>query len=154
MDTVDNNLSSNCIKTGCELNAVYTACDVAGYIGSVGLLQVIKRVVETLRQSNPDLVYVCDPVLGDDGKLYLPAEMVDLYKSDILHLASIITPNQFEAEQLTGSKISTEQEALQACQYLLKQGPQAVVSGSKLRIPSSIASFAHWFGHLYIASLS
>lgn len=99
----------------------------AGYIGSVGLLQVIKRVVQTLRQKNPELVYVCDPVLGDDGKLYLPPEMVTLYKTELLQLASVITPNQFEAEQLTGRKVKTEQEALQACHFLLDQGPQTVV---------------------------
>lgn len=46
----------------------------------MGLLQVIKRVVLALRAVNPGLVYVCDPVLGDDGKLYLPAQMVDLYR--------------------------------------------------------------------------
>ena len=102
----------------------------AGYIGSVGLLQVIKRVVQTLRQINSDLVYVCDPVLGDDGKLYLPLEMVTLYKTELLQLASVITPNQFEAEQLTGREVRTEQEALQACHYLLDQGPQSVVRHS------------------------
>ena len=100
----------------------------AGYIGSVGLLQVIKRVVQTLRKINPDLIYVCDPVLGDDGKLYLPADMVELYRSDVLHLASVITPNQFETEQLTGREVKTEQEALEACHWLLEQGPSTVVS--------------------------
>ncbi len=99
----------------------------AGYIGSVGLLQVIKRVVQTLRQTNPDLVYVCDPVLGDDGKLYLPPEMVTLYRTELLQLASVITPNQFEAEQLTGRGVKTEEDALQACHHMLDQGPGTVV---------------------------
>ena len=100
----------------------------AGYIGSVGLLDTIKRVVDSLRQENPDLIYVCDPVLGDEGRLYLPGEMVGLYKSDILPIASLITPNQFEAEQLTGASVQTEQEALQACNTLLDRGPKTVVS--------------------------
>lgn len=83
--------------------------------------------MQTLRQTNRDLVYVCDPVLGDNGKLYLPLEMVTLYKTELLQLASVITPNQFEAEQLTGREVKTEQEALQACHLLLDQGPQTVV---------------------------
>lgn len=91
------------------------------------MLQVIKKVVKTLREVNADLIYVCDPVLGDDGKLYLPSEMVELYKTDVLHLATVITPNQFEAEQLAGRDVKTEQEALQACQFLLQQGPKTVV---------------------------
>ncbi len=64
----------------CSLEASDCVLDSTGYIGSVGLLQVIKRVVLALRDVNPELVYVCDPVLGDDGKLYLPAQMVDLYR--------------------------------------------------------------------------
>jgi pyridoxine kinase len=102
-----------------------------GYIGSVGLLQVIKRVVLALRASNPGLVYVCDPVLGDDGKLYLPEEMVDVYRSEVMQLATVLTPNQFEAELLTGTRIRTEQDALHACVVLLKSGPKTVVSHPK-----------------------
>lgn len=100
----------------------------AGYIGSVGLLEVIKRVVLTLREYNQNLSYVCDPVLGDDGKLYLPAEMVPLYSKELVSVATVLTPNQFEAEQLTGQEIRTEQQALQACRSLLQQGPSTVVS--------------------------
>lgn len=85
-------------------------------------------MVQTLRKANPALIYVCDPVLGDDGKLYLPSEMVTLYRSELLQLASILTPNQFEAEQLAGREIKTEQDALEACHHLLDQGPTTVVS--------------------------
>ena len=65
--------------------------------------------------------------MGDDGKLYLPAEMVPLYRSNVVPLATVITPNQFEAEQLTEQPIKTEQDALKACQALLQRGPQTVV---------------------------
>ena len=85
-------------------------------------------MIEVLREQNPELVYVCDPVLGDEGRLYLPGEMVGLYKSDLLPLATLLTPNQFEAEQLTGAPVTTEQEALQACHALLAKGPKTVVS--------------------------
>ena len=29
---------------------------------------------------NPELQYVCDPVLGDDGRCYVPEELVEMYK--------------------------------------------------------------------------
>jgi pyridoxal/pyridoxine/pyridoxamine kinase len=41
---------------------------------------------------------VCDPVMGDNGKMYVPKELLAIYKDTILPLADIITPNQFEAE--------------------------------------------------------
>ena len=43
-------------------------------------------------------VSVCDPVMGDDGKMYVPAELLDVYRDKIVPLADIISPNQFEAE--------------------------------------------------------
>lgn len=51
---------------------------LTGYVGSITLLEAIVRVHQRLRaaQSDPErLVYVCDPVLGDLGKLYVPMEL-------------------------------------------------------------------------------
>ena len=51
---------------------------------------------------------MCDPVLGDDGKLYVPADLVPIYRDEALPLASILTPNGFEVEQLTGQTLRRE----------------------------------------------
>ena len=40
---------------------------------------------------------VCDPVMGDEGRLYVAPEMVDAYRTDLLPLASVIVPNQVRA---------------------------------------------------------
>lgn len=42
------------------------------------------------------MLTVCDPVMGDNGKLYVPEELVNIYKNEIVPLADIVTPNQFE----------------------------------------------------------
>jgi pyridoxine kinase len=39
---------------------------------------------------------VCDPVLGDDGKMYVPETFVSLYREKLLPFADIATPNQTE----------------------------------------------------------
>lgn len=57
-------------------------------------------------------------VLGDDGRLYVPAENVDIYREEVLPLATMITPNQFEAELLSGVTIVTEEDAVRACMAL------------------------------------
>ena len=54
-------------------------------------------MVDRLRQINPDLVYILDPVMGDDGKIYVSPEVVPIYKS-LLPRANCATPNHFEAE--------------------------------------------------------
>ena len=84
-------------------------------------------VYAALRAENPSLVFVCDPVLGDNGKLYVPAELVDVYKSEMIQLATILTPNQFECEQLTGRSVGTLVEACTAALALHVKGPRVVV---------------------------
>lgn len=42
---------------------------------------------------SPEVKYVCDPVMGDDGKFYVPQELVELFKTKIIPKAYMITPN-------------------------------------------------------------
>lgn len=130
---------------GLEANdLLYYTHLLTGYIGSLSFLECVLRVVEKLRSVNPNLIYVCDPVMGDEGTFYIPQNLVPVYREKVLHLASIVTPNQFEAEKLTGCSIKTEGDALQACKLLHSAGPSKVVitslemNGSLLLIGSSM----------------
>nr|CAD1838416.1 unnamed protein product [Ananas comosus var. bracteatus] len=100
---------------------------LSGYIGSVSFLNTILKVVERLRSINPALIYVCDPVMGDEGKLYVPQELVSVHREKVVPVASMLTPNQFEAELLTGLRITSEQDGLAACNILHAAGPPKVV---------------------------
>ena len=73
------------------------------------------------------MVYVCDPVLGDNDKFYVPQELIPLYQKDILPKAHIITPNQFEAEKLSEQEIKSEEDALTVLDKLHAMGPPIVV---------------------------
>ncbi|KDR24208.1 Pyridoxal kinase [Zootermopsis nevadensis] len=103
---------------------------LTGYIGSTGFLKYIVQVVKQLRQVNPDLVYVCDPVMGDNGKMYVPKELLEIYKDTILPLADIITPNQFEAELLSGKEIKSADDAWAAVEHFHKKGCRTIVLSS------------------------
>ena len=97
---------------------------LTGYIGAASFL----REVLQLRQMLPaSCCYVCDPVLGDNGHLYVPEDLVAVYRSDVLQHVSILTPNQFEAELLTQASISSIDEAAAACDKLHSMGPKIVV---------------------------
>ncbi|KAE8718731.1 hypothetical protein F3Y22_tig00109992pilonHSYRG00040 [Hibiscus syriacus] len=39
--------------------------------------------------------------MGDEGKLYVPEDLVSVYREKVVPVASMLTPNQFEAELLT-----------------------------------------------------
>ncbi|KAJ8761323.1 hypothetical protein K2173_001379 [Erythroxylum novogranatense] len=100
---------------------------LTGYIGSESFLSNVLEVVRKLRSINPKLIYVCDPVLGDEGKLYVPPELVSVYREKVVPVASMLTPNQFEAEQLTGLRIVSEKDGREACSILHDAGPSKVV---------------------------
>lgn len=70
----------------------------AGYIPSPNALLSVKKALQRLRELNPSLLYVLDPVMGDIGRgMYVNPEVLPIYK-EMLPLSSIITPNQFEAQ--------------------------------------------------------
>jgi len=100
---------------------------LTGYVGSKSFLEEVLQVVHQLREVNPSLVFVCDPVMGDAGKFYVPEELLPVYRDQLLPMADIITPNQFEAELLSGVKIANESDAFQAMKILHDRGTKTVV---------------------------
>ena len=91
-----------------------------------------------VRKANPAAVYVCDPVLGDNGSLYTPEGLAAIYRDELVPQAQVVTPNAFEAELLTGSPCTTEEEGLAACAALHAAGPTNVVVTS-IEQPDTIA---------------
>lgn len=74
---------------------------LTGYIPSAeGVLEVgkIARDLKWNASTKPgSFFWVLDPVMGDEGKLYIPEDEVPAYKA-LLREADLILPNQFEAE--------------------------------------------------------
>ncbi|XP_059165424.1 pyridoxal kinase-like isoform X2 [Physella acuta] len=116
---------------------------LTGYIGSESFLKKVGEVVKELKSKNPNLIYVCDPVMGDDGKLYVSEALVPVYRTQILEQADIITPNQFELEQLTELPVETEEQAFIAMNKLHDRGVGIVVlSSSNLGVNSNMLCLA------------
>ncbi|KAH7721544.1 Protein F57C9.1 c [Aphelenchoides avenae] len=91
---------------------------MSGYCGNPTFLRRIADVVRDLKAKNPNLLYVCDPVLGDNGKYYAPKECMPVFRDEILKVADIITPNIFELSELTGQRVQTEAECREAMRNL------------------------------------
>mmetsp|Transcript_28304 Transcript_28304/g.83316 ORF Transcript_28304/g.83316 Transcript_28304/m.83316 type:complete len:288 (-) Transcript_28304:99-962(-) len=101
---------------------------LTGYIGSESFLRAVLDVLKTVKSCRDplELRYVCDPVLGDNGTFYVPRELVEIYRDEVIPLADIVTPNQFEVEQLTGVRIKCIGDAQRACKVLHDMGPELV----------------------------
>ncbi|CAH01439.1 putative pyridoxal kinase BUD17 [Kluyveromyces lactis] len=80
---------------------------LTGYLPDTQGLKKIGALLVKLCNDDPSLKWILDPVLGDNGKLYVPEDTVDIYKQ-ILKDGSVYlaTPNQFELEVLTGTVIA------------------------------------------------
>ncbi|KAM0790786.1 hypothetical protein ACM66B_004634 [Microbotryomycetes sp. NB124-2] len=77
---------------------------LTGYVPGAEALSVVARSVDRLRSINPNLIYVLDPVMGDDGRIYVSESVIPIYKS-LMPKATCATPNYFEAELLTDVRI-------------------------------------------------
>lgn len=103
---------------------------LTGYIGSKSFLMAVKDIILDLKKTNPNMIYVCDPVMGDNGHLYVPEDLLSVYKEHIVPNADIVIPNQFEAELLTDVKITDMDSARAAMKKLHDMGAKLVVISS------------------------
>jgi len=103
-------------------------CDalLSGYLGRAGNGPVISNLVSALRVANPEALYLCDPVMGDRGRLYVEPAIVECFRTRIVPVADILTPNAFEAGVLTGLAVNSVADALAAGDALRARGAAAV----------------------------
>lgn len=124
-----------------DLHKLYTHL-LTGYVGNPTFLREIANILKSLRAVNEKLVYVCDPVMGDDGIMYVPKELLPIYRDEIVPLADIITPNQYEVELLTGKQIQSEKDIWEAVQWFHEKGVGTVaISSSELGSKDTLLAF-------------
>ena len=137
------------LASGLEENGLLsdeTGHILTGYIGSESFLRAVVTVVQKIKAINPQVRYICDPVMGDFGRYYVPEQLVKIYKEEILPLANVLTPNQFEVEQLTGTRIDSVEEAQRACSILHDLGVPLVLITSIDFPPSNAGQSQEFLG--------
>lgn len=97
---------------------------LSGYIGDKEIGGVILETVQQFRQINPQLIYLCDPVMATpNGKAcFVKPDIPNFFRHQSLSKASIITPNHFEAEFLYGKKINNVNDLKNAADFFHNQG--------------------------------
>jgi pyridoxine kinase len=88
---------------GLERRGAFSNCDliVSGYLGRLDVAALVTDTVARVRAANPNLIYCCDPVMGDDGPgLYVDPVLPEHFRAAALPAADIATPNLFELAML------------------------------------------------------
>lgn len=110
-----------------QLDSVMTDFKIDGIkIGMVYNSKIIKIISKELK--NKKIPIVIDPVVKSTtgGYLIEKAAMTD-FKKFLVPLATVITPNKFEAEFLSGIKIKSEKSLYEAAQKIQDMGAKNVI---------------------------
>ena len=113
---------------GVEERGALDTCKMilSGYLGSSEIAAVVADFVARAKARHPNLIYCCDPVLGDrDRGLFVRAGIPPLVRDLLCPLADIITPNHFEFEFLCGAKVTAIDQVIAQARIL--RGPSTVV---------------------------
>lgn len=110
LTTLFNDLRPDALKTG----MLFSRASVAVVIKMIKAYDLQNVVVDTVIRSS-------------SGASLMAEDALALYKSELLSLAAVITPNIGEAAALTGMPVTSEKEMEAAARELKRLGPEVVV---------------------------
>lgn len=110
----------------------------AGKTGMLHTEEIIKTVSSEV--SKYEFPSVVDPVMfAKSGASLLKPEAIDAVETHLLPKATVVTPNKFEAEKLTGRVIDSLKDAKNAAKEISEMGPSAVVvKGGHLNLTEAV----------------
>jgi len=118
------------LVTGLEERGVLNRCEavLSGYLGDAAVGRAIIDAVKKVKKESPKALYCCDPVMGDVGRgFYVKPDIPDMFKKELVPLADIVCPNQFELEALTGINTAKLENAVKAINTIHEMGPSIVL---------------------------
>jgi pyridoxine kinase len=95
------------------LDAVMT-----GYFSNPDQVEVMAKWIARLRNINPALYVLVDPVIGDDGALYVSDALAAAIGGQLVPLATCITPNAFELSWLARQAVKGTESAIAVARSL------------------------------------
>ncbi|MEC5325702.1 pyridoxal kinase PdxY [Aurantimonas sp. A3-2-R12] len=119
-----------------EVGAILT-----GYFGAEDQIAPTARLVEAVKRANPKAIYICDPVIGDGGRMYQPQATLAAIRDLLIPLADIATPNRYELEFLSGLELTDNAHLIEAASAL---GPPTVI------VTSAFAMLRGGIGNLLV----
>ncbi|MBO0764234.1 MAG: bifunctional hydroxymethylpyrimidine kinase/phosphomethylpyrimidine kinase [Hyphomicrobiaceae bacterium] len=121
---------------GCwpKLGAVLT-----GYFPSPRSAAVVAAAIRGIRRAVPKVPVLVDPIMGDNGRLYVGEATAAAIRDELMPLATMATPNLFELGWLTGAAEGAAGDPRATARRL---GPSTVVVTSAAETGDSITTLA------------
>lgn len=114
---------------------------LSGYLGDAAQVEAVASLVQAVRAKNPQALYICDPVIGDIGGLYVKPAIAEAIRDRLIPIADIATPNRYELEWIVGAKLDTPEAVIAAA---LDIGPPTML------VTSAPAAMARGTGNLLV----
>jgi pyridoxine kinase len=124
------------VVTGIAERGVLPGCDgvLSGYLGGPGICEVVVDAVAQVKAANPDATYTCDPVMGNaTSGCFVDPAIPPIIREQVVPVADIITPNQFELGFLTQTSPEDLASTLDSADAARALGPATVLVTSVLR---------------------
>lgn len=111
-----------------QISAVFEDLHVdAVKTGMLGCSENVEAVAKALKHYMAKNIVVDPVMVAKSGNTLLEPDAEELMIKRILPLATVVTPNRFEAERITGQTISDKDSALEAGHTILRKGAKYVV---------------------------
>ncbi len=95
--------------------------------GMLSSSDIVATVAEAVRRHNIANLVVDPVMVAKSGDRLLRQEAISVICSDLLPLATVVTPNIPEAEDLTGRSITSDNDVRRAAESIVGMGAQNVV---------------------------
>jgi pyridoxine kinase len=119
------------------------AAVLSGYLGDASQAAAVASLVAAVRATNPKALYICDPVMGDQGGLYVPQEIAVALRDQLLPIADIATPNRYELAWMSDARLDDIKSVIAAA---LVAGPPTML------VTSAPAMMAGGTGNLLLTA--
>jgi pyridoxine kinase len=122
---------------------------LSGYLGSEAQVESVARLVEGVKRRTPSALYLCDPVIGDLGGLYVAEGLAAAIRDRLLPLADIATPNRYELQWIVQAALETPRAVMEAA---LMAGPATMlVTSAPAMMAGGIANLLITPSHAWMA---
>ncbi|HZZ89944.1 MAG TPA: bifunctional hydroxymethylpyrimidine kinase/phosphomethylpyrimidine kinase [Caulobacteraceae bacterium] len=107
---------------GVEAQGLFARLDsvITGHFSSPEQVEIAAAALDRVRAAAPAARLVVDPIMGDDGRLYVREAVAEAIANHLVVRADLVAPNAWELGRLVGAEVSDAASAVAASRALGK----------------------------------